>query len=85
LESGHWTYECKGERPYQARPSRTQQLMKPIVPKRQAPIRVEKREGLADKILAEKQAQRARSRSRSRSSSRSRDRNSRSPSPRNRY
>ncbi|KAG2231355.1 hypothetical protein INT48_006567 [Thamnidium elegans] len=30
LEHGHWTYECKKERSYKVRPTRTQQLKKPI-------------------------------------------------------
>eukprot|EP00887_Chlorella_sp_A99_P006081 scaffold22.g6081.t1 len=29
LQQGHWTYECKGERVYIARPTRTQQLKNP--------------------------------------------------------
>ncbi|KAK1291444.1 hypothetical protein QJS10_CPB17g01106 [Acorus calamus] len=29
LQSGHWTYECKNERVYISRPSRTQQLKNP--------------------------------------------------------
>ncbi|CAG8475494.1 657_t:CDS:2 [Cetraspora pellucida] len=32
LEYGHWTYECKNERVYKARPTRTQQLTKPLKP-----------------------------------------------------
>lgn len=31
LYTGHFTYECKGERPYISRPSRTQQLENPRV------------------------------------------------------
>ncbi|KAF9942887.1 hypothetical protein BGZ65_001192, partial [Modicella reniformis] len=30
LEFGHYTYDCKAERVYKARPTRTQQLKKPI-------------------------------------------------------
>ncbi|GAB5593990.1 hypothetical protein Unana1_08890 [Umbelopsis nana] len=30
LEYGHWTYECKKSQSYKARPTRTQQLNKPI-------------------------------------------------------
>ncbi|KAI9012693.1 zinc knuckle-domain-containing protein, partial [Phycomyces nitens] len=30
LEYGHWTYECKKERSYSSRPTRTQQLKKPL-------------------------------------------------------
>ncbi|KAJ6689794.1 hypothetical protein OIU85_006133 [Salix viminalis] len=29
FQSGHWTYECKNERVYMSRPSRTQQLKNP--------------------------------------------------------
>ncbi|CAG8781642.1 4922_t:CDS:2, partial [Gigaspora margarita] len=32
LEYGHWTYECKNERVYKSRPTRTQQLTKPLKP-----------------------------------------------------
>nr|CAG8572926.1 291_t:CDS:2 [Entrophospora candida] len=32
LEFGHWTYECKNSRVYKARPTRTQQLSKPLKP-----------------------------------------------------
>lgn len=31
LQEGHWTYECKNERVYQSRPTRTQQLKNPRV------------------------------------------------------
>ena len=31
LQPGHWTYECKNEPAYQARPTRTQQLKNPKV------------------------------------------------------
>lgn len=31
LMDGHWTYECKNEATYQARPTRTQQLKNPKV------------------------------------------------------
>lgn len=30
LEYGHYTYDCKAERVYTARPTRTQQLKKPL-------------------------------------------------------
>ncbi|KAF9120167.1 Zinc finger CCHC domain-containing protein 10 [Mortierella sp. 14UC] len=30
LEFGHYTYECKAERVYKPRPTRTQQLKKPM-------------------------------------------------------
>ncbi|KAG9061347.1 hypothetical protein KI688_007325 [Linnemannia hyalina] len=60
LEFGHYTYECKAERAYKARPTRTQQLKKPLkrveveVPEEFLP----KREGLAAKILKDKEAER---------------------------
>jgi septal ring factor EnvC (AmiA/AmiB activator) len=59
LASGHWTYECKGQRSYLSRPSRTQQLTEPVQLKRKVAVsKLEKPEGLADKILAEKAATR---------------------------
>ncbi|KAI7867783.1 zinc knuckle-domain-containing protein [Spinellus fusiger] len=30
LDYGHWTYECTKERSYRSRPTRTQQLKKPL-------------------------------------------------------
>ncbi|CAG8606878.1 15920_t:CDS:2, partial [Dentiscutata heterogama] len=53
LEYGHWTYECKNERVYKSRPTRTQQLTKPLKPisielpdelgiKKEAPEKLEK-------------------------------------------
>ena len=30
-QKGHWTYECKNQPAYKARPSRTQQLLNPKV------------------------------------------------------
>lgn len=61
LEKGHWTYDCKGKAKYVSRPSRTKQLQKPIVLKRQAavvPVPLEKRKGLADRILLEREQKR---------------------------
>ncbi|KAG0366170.1 hypothetical protein BGZ54_005717 [Gamsiella multidivaricata] len=60
LEYGHYTYDCKAERVYKARPSRTQQLKKPMkrmqveVPEEFLP----KKKGLADKILKDKEDKR---------------------------
>ncbi|KAG0234833.1 hypothetical protein BGX31_004449 [Mortierella sp. GBA43] len=57
LEFGHFTYDCKAERVYKARPTRTQQLKKPIkrhhveVPEEFLP----KKKGLAAKILKDKE------------------------------
>ncbi|KAG0379187.1 hypothetical protein BGX24_001423 [Mortierella sp. AD032] len=61
LEFGHYTYECTAERVYTARPSRTQQLKKPIkrmeveVPEEFLP---KNRQGLAAKILKDKEDER---------------------------
>ncbi|KAG0200833.1 hypothetical protein BGX33_010749 [Mortierella sp. NVP41] len=68
LEYGHYTYECKAERVYKARPTRTQQLTKPIkridveVPEEFLP----KRQGLAAKILKDKEDERKKKKSRRR-------------------
>jgi len=68
LKRGHYTYECKAsaqERPYVPRPSRTQQLFNPkLVPKltNEAPPQLEKKDGLADQILAQRESERARKR-----------------------
>ncbi|KAI1167751.1 zinc knuckle-domain-containing protein [Nemania serpens] len=68
LKRGHYSYECKAsehERPYVARPSRTQQLLNPkLVPKlaSDAIDAVQKTKGLADQELAKREAERARQR-----------------------
>ncbi|KAK4200655.1 zinc knuckle-domain-containing protein [Triangularia verruculosa] len=68
LKRGHYSYECKAsaqERPYIPRPSRTQQLFNPkLQPKltNAVPDDIEKKKGIADQILAEKEAERARKR-----------------------
>lgn len=68
LKRGHYSYECKTgaqERPYNARPSRTQQLLNPkLVPKltNEAPESATKKKGVADEELAKKEAERARRR-----------------------
>ncbi|KAI0100133.1 zinc knuckle-domain-containing protein [Nemania sp. FL0031] len=68
LKRGHYSYECKvsaQERPYVARPSRTQQLLNPkLVPKLASdiPDPVQKTKGLADQELAKREAERARQR-----------------------
>ncbi|KAJ5489657.1 hypothetical protein N7539_004547 [Penicillium diatomitis] len=60
----HYSYECKAtaqERPYKARPSRTQQLLNPtLVPKLSEDVQREPGDtaGLADKILAGREADR---------------------------
>uniref|UniRef100_A0A0E0J334 CCHC-type domain-containing protein n=1 Tax=Oryza nivara TaxID=4536 RepID=A0A0E0J334_ORYNI len=38
FQPGHWTYECKNERVYISRPSRTQQLKNPKLKKTAAPV-----------------------------------------------
>ncbi|XP_006662806.1 zinc finger CCHC domain-containing protein 10-like [Oryza brachyantha] len=38
FQPGHWTYECKNERVYISRPSRTQQLKNPKLKKMAAPV-----------------------------------------------
>ncbi|KUI74160.1 hypothetical protein VM1G_09860 [Cytospora mali] len=64
----HYSYECKTglqERPYNARPSRTQQLLNPkLAPKltNDAPDLATKKKGVADEELAKKEAERARKR-----------------------
>ncbi|KAF2431791.1 hypothetical protein EJ08DRAFT_164387 [Tothia fuscella] len=69
LKKGHFSYECKApaaERPYAARPSRTQQLMNPkLAPQltNDLPDDLQRREGVADEILAAKKAERGRKRS----------------------
>ncbi|KAL1874890.1 hypothetical protein Daus18300_003431 [Diaporthe australafricana] len=64
----HYSYECKvqlQERPYSARPSRTQQLLNPkLVPKltNDTPDDATRKKGVADEELARKEAERARKR-----------------------
>ncbi|KAG0265856.1 hypothetical protein DFQ27_000307 [Actinomortierella ambigua] len=61
LQYGHYTYECKGGRVYNARPTRTQQLHKPT--KRiqvEVPEEFLSKKGLAAKILKEKEEERQR-------------------------
>ncbi|KAI0202081.1 zinc knuckle-domain-containing protein [Astrocystis sublimbata] len=68
LKRGHYSYECKAaaqERPYVARPSRTQQLRNPkLVPKLDSDTITAKPDvkGLADQELAKREAERARQR-----------------------
>ncbi|KAI7898464.1 zinc knuckle-domain-containing protein [Cokeromyces recurvatus] len=61
LEYGHWTYECNKERSYKVRPTRTQQLKKPIkLYQPELPKELLSKEGLADKILKKKKKERRR-------------------------
>ncbi|KAI0456950.1 zinc knuckle-domain-containing protein [Xylaria acuta] len=68
LKRGHYSYECKAsaqERPYTARPSRTQQLLNPkLVPKlaSDSTNALKNTKGLADQELAKREAERARKR-----------------------
>ncbi|KAH6912671.1 zinc knuckle-domain-containing protein [Coprinopsis sp. MPI-PUGE-AT-0042] len=64
LERGHFTYECKGARPYVSRPSRTQQLENPklrakATPSVEVPEEFKRPAGLASKILEGKEKERA--------------------------
>ncbi|KIJ54702.1 hypothetical protein M422DRAFT_41938 [Sphaerobolus stellatus SS14] len=68
LGRGHFTYECKGSRPYVSRPSRTQLLEKPSLlaklkqegkPSVEIPEEFKTKSGTANKILEEKEKQRA--------------------------
>ncbi|KAJ7250885.1 zinc knuckle-domain-containing protein [Mycena haematopus] len=63
LQTGHFIYECKFERPYVSRPSRTQQLESPnVLAKLKAagkasveiPEEFKKKDGTANRILEEK-------------------------------
>jgi hypothetical protein len=74
LKRGHYSYECKAsaqERPYQSRPSRTQQLLNPkLKPKltTEVPEDLLRKKGIADEILKKKEEERSgRDRKRSRS------------------
>ncbi|KAK0728612.1 zinc knuckle-domain-containing protein [Lasiosphaeria miniovina] len=68
LKKGHYSYECKAapqERPYIARPSRTQQLFNPkLLPKlsNEVPDALQRKKGVADEELAKKEAERAKKR-----------------------
>ncbi|KAG8965559.1 hypothetical protein FRC00_000035 [Tulasnella sp. 408] len=66
---GHFTYECKFKRPYVSRPSRTQLLENPslskkIQPPPDVPLEFKKRDGVANKILEEKEKERQKKRKR---------------------
>ncbi|KAJ6584962.1 zinc knuckle-domain-containing protein [Mycena capillaripes] len=67
LKTGHFIYECKFERPYVSRPSRTQQLENPRVlaklkeagkPSVEVPEEFKKKDGTANRILEEKAKER---------------------------
>ncbi|KAF5385700.1 hypothetical protein D9757_005453 [Collybiopsis confluens] len=68
LGTGHYTYECKGSRPYISRPSRTQQMENPKVlaklkdsgkPSVEVPEEFKKPSGTANRILEAKEKERA--------------------------
>ncbi|KAH7389396.1 zinc knuckle-domain-containing protein [Phaeosphaeria sp. MPI-PUGE-AT-0046c] len=65
LKRGHYSYECKAtaqERPYQSRPSRTQQLLNPkLKPKltTEVPEDLLRKKGVADDILKKKELERS--------------------------
>ncbi|KAF2155583.1 hypothetical protein K461DRAFT_310256, partial [Myriangium duriaei CBS 260.36] len=69
LQKGHYSYECKSalqERPYQSRPSRSQQLLNPCLRQtltNQAPPEPQQSKGLADAILERSAGERRNKRS----------------------
>ncbi|KAG2010140.1 hypothetical protein CC2G_012983 [Coprinopsis cinerea AmutBmut pab1-1] len=88
LERGHFTYECKGARPYISRPSRTQQLENPrlrakATPTVEVPEEFKRPAGIASKILEEKEKERAKEeKGKAKESERGRKRSRRSRSSR---
>ncbi|PAV17211.1 zinc knuckle [Pyrrhoderma noxium] len=67
LQKGHFTYQCKGSRPYVSRPSRTQMLEKPGLlaklkaegkPSVEVPEEFKNKSGTANKILEAKEKER---------------------------
>ncbi|GJN70838.1 hypothetical protein PLICBS_004898 [Purpureocillium lilacinum] len=70
LKRGHYSYECKAstqERPYVARPSRSQQLRNPKLQPKLANTSLEpleQKKGVADQELAKREAERERKRER---------------------
>jgi len=59
LEHGHWTYECSKPRVYKARPTRTQQLSRPItLVQPELPPELADKKGVADNILRRKEKER---------------------------
>ncbi|KAF9533104.1 zinc knuckle-domain-containing protein [Crepidotus variabilis] len=64
LKTGHYTYECKSTRPYVSRPSRTQQLENPKIREKmkaslEVPDEFKKPAGTANRILEDKEKDRA--------------------------
>lgn len=61
------TYECKKDRSYKVRPTRTQQLKKPIkLYQPELPKELQDKRGLADEILKRKEKERSKNKKRSR-------------------
>ncbi|KAI0754929.1 zinc knuckle-domain-containing protein [Daedaleopsis nitida] len=67
LGTGHYTYECKGSRPYVSRPSRTQMLENPKLlaklkadgkPSVEVPEEFKSKSGTANRILEAKEKER---------------------------
>jgi len=67
LEKGHFTFQCKGSRPYVSRPSRTQMLENPKLvdklrkegkPSVEVPEEFKNKSGMADKILQAREKER---------------------------
>ncbi|KAI5455289.1 hypothetical protein NCC49_000104 [Naganishia albida] len=60
---GHYTYQCTKKQVYKPRPSRTQQLLKGIEPERvTVPDEFLNKEGLANKLLKQREEERAKQR-----------------------
>ncbi|KAI0770339.1 zinc knuckle-domain-containing protein [Fomes fomentarius] len=83
LGTGHFTYECKGSRPYISRPSRTQMLENPKLlaklkadgkPSVEVPEEFKSKSGVANRILEAKEKERAKSHDKGEGSSRKRKR-----------
>ncbi|KAI0720458.1 zinc knuckle-domain-containing protein [Cerioporus squamosus] len=83
LGTGHFTYECKGSRPYVSRPSRTQILEKPKLlaklkadgqPSVEVPEEFKSKSGTANRILEAKAKERAKGQDKGEGSSKKRKR-----------
>lgn len=73
LKTGHFIYQCKFERPYVSRPSRTELLESPAAlaklkaagtPSVEVPDEFKNKSGVANKILADKEREREREKER---------------------
>ncbi|RPD62383.1 hypothetical protein L226DRAFT_568833 [Lentinus tigrinus ALCF2SS1-7] len=83
LGTGHFTYQCKGSRPYVSRPSRTQMLENPKLlaklkaegkPSVEVPEEFKSKSGTANRILEAKEKERAKSQDKGEGSSKKRKR-----------